>query len=196
MGRTTFSGPVRSQNGFEVVSGLDTVATIGTGTSPTAMAAGTGITTGTGTIHATSVTRAGSLIETKILIDLTGLNGGGTAADIIGVDGAASCHIGQITAAVNGTIVGGYMRCLEAPAGGNTDIDLYAANVATGTEDTAATALAGQAILVNSGALSLGTTAVLSAFPAANQYLYLANGTATAATYTAGKLEIVLYGTA
>jgi hypothetical protein len=182
MGRTTFSGPVRSKNGFEA-------------DVPATMVAGSGITAGVGTIDVVSVTQMGSVIETKILLDITGLNCGGTAADIIGVDGAANCHIGQITTDVNGSIFAGYMRCLEAPAGGNADIDLYAANVGTGVEDAAVTSLSGQAILVNSGALSLGTTAVLSAFPTNGQYLYLACGTATAATYTAGKLEIVLYGT-
>lgn len=196
MGRTTFSGPVRSLNGFEAVSGMDTVATFGTGTSPANMTAGTGITTGTGTIHVSSVTRTGSVIETKILIDLTGLNGGGTAADIIGVNSAANCHIGQIVAEVNGSVFAGYMRCLELPAGSDVDIDLYAADVATGAEDAAVTSLTGQAILANSGDLTLGATVILTAFPAADQYLYLANGAATAGTYTAGKLEIVLYGTA
>lgn len=179
MGRTTFSGPVRSLNGF--VSGE-------------LMTPGSGI-SGTGTIYGASVTRMGSVIETKIIMDLTGLNGGGTAADIIGVDGAANCHIGQITNAVNGAIFAGYMRCLEVPAGSNADVDLYAANVGTGVEDTAVTSLAGQAILVNSGTLTLGLTVILTAFPTNGQYLYLASGTATAAAFTAGKLEIVLYGT-
>lgn len=197
MANTTFSGPVRSLNGFQVVSGdaRAVVATIGTDAPPSNLTAGTGITTGVGTVYAASVTRNGSLIETRIFVDLTGLNCGGTAGDIIGKDATANSHLGQITAAVNGTIVGGMIRCLEAPTGGNADIDLFSAVESTGAEDAAISGLTSTQ-LCNSGALSIGTTVVLTAFPAANEYLYLACGTATDATYTAGKIEIVLYGTA
>ncbi len=160
---------------------------------PTAMAVGSGI-TGTGTIAKTSVTVDGGLITTRIVIDLTGLNGGGTAADIIGGNGLANCHFGQITAANNGTIYAGYMRCLEVPTGSNADVDLYAATDGTGVEDAAVTSLTGQAILVNGGTWTLALTAALTAYPAANSYLYLASGTATAATFTAGIFEIVLFG--
>lgn len=180
MARTTFKNDVR-------VTGLLTQD------PPAAMAPGSG-TAGTGTIVKHSVKKQGSLIETRILIDLTGLNGGGTAADIIGVDGAANCHFGQITAAVNGTIFSGYMRCLEVPTGSNADVDLYAASVSTGVEDAAATSLTGQAILVNGGTWTLGLSTPIVTFPAANSYLYLASGTATAATFTAGIFEIVLFG--
>jgi len=198
MAETTFRGKVRSTRGFEVLSrssvGTDTVvATIGTGSAPTSMAFGSGI-TGTGFIGKVSVTRNGSLIETRMVIDLTGLNGGGTANDIIGGDGLANCHFGQITAAVNGTIYAGRMTCLEVPTGSNADVDLYAATVATGTEDAAVTALSGQAILLNGGTWTLGLSQALTAYPAANSYLYLASGTATAGTFTAGIYEIVLFG--
>lgn len=180
MARTTFKNDLR-------VTGLLTQD------KPTTMAPGSG-TAGTGTIVKAAVNKSGDLIETRIFIDLTGLNGGGTAADIIGGNGLANCHLGQITAATNGTIFAGYMRCLEAPTGSNADIDLYAATDATGVEDAAVTSLAGQAILINGGAQTAGLTSVLAALPAANSYLYLASGTATAATFTAGILEIVLFG--
>lgn len=197
MAETTFRGKVRATRGFEIITqsaGQDTVvASVGTGTSPTTMAVGSGI-TGTGTIVRSSVTKNGSLIETRIVIDLTGLNGGGTAADIIGGDGLANCHFGQITAAVNGTIYAGRMTCLEVPTGSNADVDLYAASVATGAEDAAVTSLTGQAILLNGGTWTLGLSQPLTAYPAANSYLYLASGTATAATFTAGIYEIVLFG--
>ncbi len=157
------------------------------------MREGSGI-TGTGTIVRHSVQKPGDLFETKILVDLTGLNGGGTAADIIGGNGLANCHFGQITTAVNGAIFAGYMRCLEVPTGSNADVDLYAATDATGVEDAAVTSLAGQAILLNGGTWTLNLTQALTALPAANSYLYLASGTATAATFTAGIFEIVLYG--
>lgn len=179
MARTTFKNDVR-------VTGLLTQDL------PTAMAEGSGI-TGTGTIVKHSVKKQGDLIETRILIDLTGLNGGGTAADIIGGDGLANCHFGQITAANNGTIFAGYMRCLEVPTGSNADVDLYAATEATGTEDTPVTDLT-ETILLNGGTWTLSLTSALTAYPAANSYLYLASGTATAATFTAGIFEIVLFG--
>jgi hypothetical protein len=181
MGRTTFSGPVRSLNGF-------------IGEAPATGAAGSGI-AGTGTIHGVSVTRNGSIIETKILMDITGLTCSNGAGDIIGVDDAANCHIGQITDAVNGTIFAGTMRCLEAPAGGDPDIDLWAADVGTGVENAPIADVAGDVQLTNAGDMTLGSQAVLTAFPADGQYLYLACGTATAAAYTAGKIEITLYGT-
>lgn len=197
MGASTYNGPVRSENGFQTISKNSTTGAITVtsqmGTGDALMTAGTGITTGTGTVYLAEVTRAGTLVTTRIFVDLTGLSGTGTAGDIIGVNAAANCHLGQIVAAVNGTIIGGRMTCLEAPAGGNADIDLYAATESTGTEDAAVSGLT-ETLLVNSGALSLGTTVVLAAFPAADQYLYLVAGTATDATFTAGKLLIELFG--
>jgi hypothetical protein len=155
------------------------------------MTAGSGF-TGTGSTIEHSVVKVGGLFRTTILIDLTGLNGGGTADDIIGKDGEANCHFGQITAAKNGTIFAGEMRCLEAPAGSNTDIDLNTSTVATGAEDAAVPATAAQ--LLNAGAWSVNTFKGLTAFPAADTYLYLTSGTATAATFTAGIFVITLWG--
>ena len=149
---------------------------------------------GTGAAIEHAVTKIGGLFKTEILIDLTGLNGGGTADDIIGKDGQANCHFGQITAAKNGAIFAGEMRCLEAPAGSNTDIDLNAATIATGTEDADVKALTGYAQLLNAGAWSVNTFKGLEAFPAANAYLYLSSGTASAATFTAGIFVITLWG--
>jgi hypothetical protein len=156
--------------------------------------AGSGITSGTGTVYKSGILQVGDLILTTILVDLTGLNGGGTANDIIGVNGAANCHIGQIIEEECGTIICGSLRCLETPAGSHVDIDMYAADVATGVEDTAATSLAGQVIVVNAGSLAINTIKDLSSLPADGQYLYLASGIATAATFTAGKLLIELWG--
>lgn len=140
---------------------------------------------------------ATGLVHTQIVIDLTGLNSGGTAADIIGDDGVANCHIGQYTTAVMGTVVAGKVTCLEAPATGEPNIDLFSADEATGTEDTAITALTNDTALMEAAA---DWTALLfqgmTALPAANQYLYLVAGDATDATYTAGKFLIEFWGTA
>ena len=155
---------------------------------------GTGISSGTGTVFKSSVQRVGGIIKTSMLIDLTGLASSTTDLDIIGV-GAGAAYLGQITAAKNGTILTGRMTCLEVPAGGADDVDLYSATEATGVFDAGIGTLAETALVTAAGAWTLGLTKGLSAIPAANQYLYLCGGEAgTAATYTAGKFLIELEG--
>jgi len=157
-------------------------------------APGTGISSGTGTVFKSSVQRVGGIIKTSLLIDLTGLASSTTDLDIIGV-GATAAYLGQITAAKNGTILTGRMTCLEVPAGGADDIDLYSATEATGVFDAGIGTLAETALVTAAGAWTLGLTKGFSAVPAANQYLYLCGGEAgTAATYTAGKFLIQLEG--
>lgn len=156
--------------------------------------AGVGVTGGSGTVYKNSVVKIGGVITTSILIDLTGLNGGGTAGDIIGTNGAGVAHLGQILTAENGTIFGGRMTCMETPAGSNVDVDLWSADEATGVEDTAISALTGEVQLINHGNWAAGEIAGLTDVPAADQYLYLTSGAATAATFTAGKFLIELFG--
>ena len=157
---------------------------------------GTGISTGTGTIFKGSVLRMGDVIETTIVIDVTGLNSGDADGDIIGVAATANCHLGRITAAANGTVFAGSVQCVETPAGGEPDIDLFSATEATGTEEALITGLTETALL----ATAVDWTGILApkgltAVPAANEYLYLvASGGATNATYTGGKFVIKLYG--
>ena len=160
-----------------------------------AVQAGSGI-VGTAAAYATSVLQVGDLIYTDIFIDLAGLNSGGTAADIIGKAATANCHIGQIKAEVNGTIVAGTMTCLEVPATGEPNIDLYSAVESTGTEDAAVTGLTETALLESSGDWTKALTQALATMPAADEYLYLVAGDATDATYSAGKFLIRLIGTA
>lgn len=160
--------------------------------------AGTGITTGTGTVYETSIERRGGLIFTRIFVDVTGLNSS-AAGDIIGKQATANCHLGQMVAADVGTIIAGNVVCLETPAGGEPDIDLYAASVGTGTEDAAISGLSGQAILLDTAVDWTGILAQksLTAMPAADSYLYLVgSGGGTDATYTAGKFLITLIGQA
>jgi len=205
MANTTFAGAVRSKGGFTTISensstgAITTLSSISsTGVSSfdantMAVEAGTGITTGSGTIYRSSVQRMGGIITTRILIDLTGLRSTGSG-DIIGVNGTALvCHIGQITAAKNGTILTGSMECFEAPAGGDPDINVHSATEGTGVEDAAISSL-DETLLVNSGDATLGSKVFFSAVPAADQFLYLTTGAATDADYTAGKLLIELMG--
>lgn len=157
--------------------------------------AGAGVTGGTGTIYKNSVQLSGGIYRTTILIDLTGLASSTTDLDIIGVS-TTPAHIGQITAAQNGTILGGLMTCLEVPTGGVTDIDVYWATEGTGVFDGAVASLTETVLLTNGGAWTLALQkAFADPVGIANGYIYLTCGAAgTAATYTAGKFLIELYG--
>lgn len=156
--------------------------------------AGAGITGGVGTVYKSSAIKAGGIIKTSILIDLTGLASSTTDLDIIGV-GASAAHLGRITAADNGTILTGTMTCLETPAGGADDIDLYSATEGTGVFDGGIAALTETALLTRGAPWAAGDIKPLTAWPAANAYLYLTGGEAgTADTYTAGKFLLELSG--
>jgi len=205
MANTTFNGPVRSEGGFSTITKNATTGAITTNMSISstgvadlsantlATEAGTGITGGTGTVYRSSIIQQGGIITTRLLIDLTGLRSTGSG-DIIGVNGTSNvCHIGQLTAAQNGTILAGRMTCFEAPAGGDPDINVHSATEATGVEDGAIGDLT-ETLLVNSGDLSVGTVVIFTGVPAADEYLYLTTGAATDADYTAGKLLIELFG--
>ena len=217
MGTTTFNGTVRSETGFSQITKNSTTGVITENTTidssgntslsgtlgvtgrstltgnTIATTAGTGITTGTGTVYAASVIKTGGIFHTKILIDLTGLASSGSG-DIIGKAATANSHIGQITAAVNGTVLGGKLTCLEAPAGGDPDINLWYADEATGTEDAAITGLTNQVQMCDSGDLALNSVISIPTPPAADKYIYMVTGAATNADYTAGKLLIEFFG--
>ena len=217
MANTTFAGTVRAESGLKVSAKAaatgaytdkftvscagavcvgSTLAVTGRSTltgNTIATTAGTGITSGSGTVYAASVIKTGGIYHTKILIDLTGLASSGSG-DIIGKAATANCHIGQITAAVNGTVLGGKMTCLEAPAGGDPDINLWYADEATGTEDAAVTGLTNQTQMCNSGDLALNSVISIATPPAADKYIYMATGAATDANYTAGKILIEFFG--
>jgi len=155
--------------------------------------AGVGI-TGTADNFASGVVRVGTLYKTTIVADIDGLNSGGSANDIIGANGAGVAHLGQITAARNGTIFAGLLSCIEAPTTGDNDIDLYSAAEATGVEDTLITAL-DETQLCNSGDLTAASRIPLTAYPAADEYLYLVGVQGDAdATYASGILIIELWG--
>ena len=158
----------------------------------TQLSAGAGISPVTNSIFKTSIVANNNIVTTTILLDLTGLQSGGTAGDIIGENGSGAAYLGQITAANNGTILGVSMTCLEAPVGGDADIDLYSANEATGVEDTAISALT-ETQVINSGTFSVGTIARGNTI-AANQYLYLVGQGTSNAAYSAGRLLIVITG--
>lgn len=157
------------------------------------MTAGAGITGGTGTIAKTTIANDASFFHTKMILDLTGLHST-AAADIIGIDGTAEvCHLGQVTAAANGTVIAGRITCMEAAAGGGVDIDVYSATEGTGVEEGDIASLTSTQ-LINAGQLSLGGVGIFTALPAADSYLYLVNQSATDADYTGGIFLIELFG--
>lgn len=146
--------------------------------------------------YASGVVTEGDLKVTRIVVDLTGLVGSATDLDIIGnTGGAANAHFGQVTAALNGTIVAGRVTCLEVPAGGADDIDFYAATVGTGAQDVDVTTLTETVLITSGAAWASGTTKGMTGVPPANGYLYIVNGEAAAGgTFTAGKFLIELFG--
>ena len=201
MANTTFNGPVRSENGFQMVSKNASTGAV-TVTSGDKMAteatASAGI-EGTAAVYVTQVNRLKSdvttnvnIVKTTIMIDLTGLKDGGTAGDIIGKDGSGVAFIGKVTTANQGTVFGVTITCLETPAGGSTDIDLFSATEGTGVNDTAIGDLT-ETQIINAGAASAGTV-VAGGDIAADQFLYLVSQGTGDATYTAGRFLIEITG--
>ena len=202
MANTTFSGPVRSENGFETVSKNAATGTI-TITSGNKMIneaeVGAGI-EGTAAVYVTQVERFKSdtatnvnIVKTTIIIDLTGLTKSSTVGDIIGRDGAGVAYFARVTTADQGVIFGIQMTCLEVPSAGNGDIDIFSATEGTGVEDTAIGSLT-ESQITNGGALVAGSMVAGGAI-AADQFLYLVNAQgAGAGTYTGGRLLIELTG--
>ena len=201
MANTTFSGPIRSENGMQMISKNATTGAI-TVTSGDKMkneaVSGAGI-EGTAAVYITQVERFKSdvdtnvnIVKTTIMIDLTGLNSGGTAGDIIGKNGSGVAYIGRITTADNGVVFGVSMECFEAPTTGETDINLHSATEGTGVEDTAIGDLT-ETLIIDGGTQALGVRKTGGTI-AADQYLYLTGGSTTAGTYEAGRLVITILG--
>jgi hypothetical protein len=201
MAATTFNGPVRSENGFQQISTNATTGTVTvtSGDKMSVEATGSAGIEGTAAVYVTQVNRLKSdvdtnvnIVKTTIMIDLTGLRDGGTAGDIIGKDGDGVAFIGQVTTANQGTVFGVTMTCVETPAGGGTDIDLYSATEGTGVNDTAIGDLT-ETQIINAGAASAGTM-VAGGDIAADQYLYLVGQGTGHAAYTAGRFLIEITG--
>ena len=162
-----------------------------------AMTAGAGITAGTGTVYLAFVEDQGPILKTTIYLNLKGLKSGASAGDIIGVNAAANCHLGQVTTAVNGKIFRASFSCLTIPATGEPDIDIATGTVATGTQDAAASGLTGYVLNLDHAAdfTAAGQSLAFTTAPAADSYLYLVtSGGADTAVYTAGEVIIELLG--
>ncbi len=200
MATTTFNGPVRSENGFQQISkAANGTITVNSGIKMATEATGGAGIEGTAAVYITQVNRLKSdvatnvnIVKTTIMIDLTGLKDGGTAGDIVGKDGSGVAFIGKVTAANQGSVFGVTMTCVETPAGGSTDIDLFSATEGTGVNDTAIGDLT-ETQIINAGAASAGTM-VAGGDIAADQFLYLVSQGTGDATYTAGRFLIEITG--
>ena len=200
MATTTFNGPVRSEKGFQQISkSANGTVTVTSGAKMATEATASAGIEGTAAVYVTQVNRLKSdvatnvnIVKTTIMIDLTGLKDGGTAGDIIGKDGSGVAFIGKVTTANQGTVFGVTMTCLETPAGGSTDIDLFSATEGTGVNDTAIGDLT-ETQIINAGAASAGTV-VAGGDIAADQFLYLVSQGTGDATYTAGRFLIEITG--
>lgn len=201
MATTTFNGPVRSENGFQQVSknASTGAVTVTSGDKMANEAVGSACIEGTAAVYITQVNRLKSdvstnvnIVKTSLMIDLTGLKDGGTAGDIIGKDGSGVAYIGKVTTANQGVVFGVTMTCLETPAGGSTDIDLFSATEGTGVNDTAIGDLT-ETSIINAGAASAGTM-VAGGDIAADQFLYLVSQGTGDAAYTAGRFLIEILG--
>lgn len=200
MANTTFSGPVRSQNGFQQVTKNATTGEIivTSGNKMLNEAIGGAGIEGTAEVYITQVSRLPSdtatnvnLVKTTIMIDLTGLQSTGSG-DIIGKNGAGIAYIARVTTADNGVIFGVSMECFETPAGGDPDINLHSATEGTGVEDSAISDLT-ETLIINGGDQAAGSRTAGGTI-VADQYLYLTTGAATDGAYTAGRLVITLLG--
>ena len=200
MANTTFSGPVRSQNGFQQVTKNATTGEIivTSGNKMLNEAIGGAGIEGTAEVYITQVNRLPSdtatnvnLVKTTIMIDLTGLQSTGSG-DIIGKNGAGIAYIARVTTADNGVIFGVSMECFETPAGGDPDINLHSATEGTGVEDSAISDLT-ETLIINGGDQAAGSRTAGGTI-VADQYLYLTTGAATDGAYTAGRLVITLLG--
>mgnify|MGYP003115692524 CR=1 FL=1 len=181
-----------SVNNNFINSNITAVSVDDSGATNNGLTAGAGITSGTDTVYHSWVEKNGNIIKTSIYIDLDGLGSSATADDIVGV-GTDPAHIGQITAAQNGTIFAGQITTLETPTTNLTDIDLASSATGTLAFDDAVTS---PTVLVNTGGVSANTIDALTAFPAANDFLYITSATTTAVTEAAaGRLLIELFGT-
>tara|TARA_R100000900_G_scaffold12962_4_gene11141 strand:- start:214 stop:834 length:621 start_codon:yes stop_codon:yes gene_type:complete len=201
MATTTFNGPVRSENGFQQVSknASTGAVTVTSGDKMANEAVGSAGIEGTAAVYITQVNRLKSdvstnvnIVKTSLMIDLTGLKDGGTAGDIIGKDGSGVAYIGKVTTANQGVVFGVTMTCLETPAGGSTDIDLFSATEGTGVNDTAIGDLT-ETSIINAGAAAAGTM-VAGGDIAADQFLYLVSQGTGDAAYTAGRFLIEILG--
>ena len=147
------------------------------------------------TFNTGSVGTINGEVLTTIFLDIAdlGLSSGTTANDAIGIATSSDpAYFTRITTAVNGIVYAGELICVEAPAGGEDSIGVFANSSGTIAPDASASE---HAICAASNQ-TLGKRTAFTITSAGNQddYLYLVQGDTTDAAYTAGKFIVRLFG--
>lgn len=176
MGATHFSGPVVSANGFEgaAITAAHSAGLVGTEATPV-----------------TTRRIESGVIITQFSIDLTGLAASATGDDVIGLAAGGIAYFGQNVVADNGVIFAMELICLEAPTGGDTDINVVANASGTLVYDGAG----GTTFGINGGVQAAGQTVANTVQGlTANHYFYLTGGSTATGTYTAGQFIVTMYG--
>ena len=115
------------------------------------------------------------------LLDIQGLTSDATDTGVIGDEGASAAYFTKITAAVNGYIYHASITCVEAPGGGEVDLDLVFDTTAT-AEGSAATdvvipAAADWTLGLHRSSDLLGATHAVLTGGLEDYYVHLAVGT-------------------
>lgn len=147
---------------------------------------------GTGATPTTYRWVENGVIITDFKIDLTGLASVATANDVIGLAAGGVAYIRQNVVATDGVVFKNELICIEAPVGGDDDINVVLNASGTLEYDGAG----GTTYGVNGGDAAAGQVIQnLVASATANHYYYLTAGTGdTAAAYTAGQFIFRTYG--
>lgn len=139
-------------------------------------------------------------VITTIKIDLTGLDHSNSLGDAIGLGAGGAAYMLQYKTAVHGILTKAEIHCLELPTASSNpclDFDIISDDSGAIVED-GAPATNNVTVLESGANVAKGTVIVDTALgvPTNDQYLYLCVGAAPggAATHTAGKLIIKLYG--
>jgi len=185
-GDTTFSGDTTFTGAFSIVN--DDIQAAGAGVA--------GATRNTWT-----VSKADGVTTTVGLLDIQGLTSDATDTAAIGDEGASAAYFTKVRYQESGYVYFAGITCIEAPAGGEIDLDLVFDTTST-AEGTAVTD-----VVIPTGAnwtkgltrnsYNQGGAHVTLTGGLDDYYLYLAVGTSstpTNGTYSAGKFAIVLKG--
>lgn len=133
-------------------------------------------------------------LKWEFYIDLNELHSGGDPGDIIGSNNASACNFGQYDSSYMGQVVGGTMLCLQTPAGGDSNIDVYCAAESTGAEGSSIAALTETRLLNHGEAWTAGQIDALDVSGVTSgKYLYFVGQDGNDALYTAGRFLLTFY---
>mgnify|MGYP003115846507 CR=1 FL=1 len=167
--------------------------------SDTAAAAGGGVVDAAK--NTWTVSEINGITRTVGLIDIHGLTSDSTDTGAIGKEGVAAAYFTKLTHEINGYIHFAQITCVEAPTGGEIDLDLVFDTTST-AEGVAVT----DVVITGAGDWTLGEsvssdnkggTHIVLTSGLDDHFVYLAVGTSsspTNGTYTAGKYVVVLEG--